>query len=124
MAELKKVKAKIEEAKIQKISDIWKKKPKGLGFNDTDALVITAKAGDKKITETFYFCLKPDGTFNVDTVSHDGSRARRARLASFLKHYKITSDVKTYNLAEGVKKWKGKSIDIVFIKDGGYIHIP
>lgn len=123
MAE-KKVKATIEDARIAKISDLWKRKPKGLHFNDTDALIITAKAGSKKITETFYFCLKPDGTFNVDTVSHDGSHARRMRLANFLKHYKITDNVKGYNLAEGVKKLKGKSIDVVLLEDGGYIYVP
>lgn len=124
MAEIEKVKARIEDARIIKISDLWKRKPKGLHFNDTDALVITVKADGKKITETFYFCLKPDGTFNVNTVSHDGSHARRVRLANFLKHYKITDDIKRYNLAEGVKEWKGKSVDIVPFKDGGYIYVP
>ncbi len=124
MVEIETVKAKIEDAKICKISELWKRKPKGLHFNDTDAIVITADAGNKKITETFYFCLKPDGTFNVNTISHDGSRARRMRLANFLKHYKITDDIKGYNLAEGVKKWKGKSIEVVPLKDGGYIYVP
>jgi len=124
MSEIKKVNARIEDARIAKISDIWRRKPRGLHFNDTDALVITAEAGGKKITETFYFCMKPDGTFDVNTVSHDGSHARRVRLANFLKHYKITDEVKGYNLAEGVKKLKGKSIEVVLLEEGGYIHVP
>lgn len=121
---MEKINATIEDAKLCKIFDLWKKKPKGLHFNDTDALVITAKAGNKKITETFYFCLKPDGTFNANTISHDGTRARRERLATFLKHYKFTDDVKGYNLAEGVKKWRGKKIEIVPYESSGYIYIP
>lgn len=122
---MKTVKARIEDASIHKISDLWRKKPRGLQFNDTDALIVTAKTDDGKIIkETFYFCLKPDGTFNTDTVSRDGSRGRRARLAAFLKHYKMTDAVKGYNLKEGVKKWKGKRVEAVPYKDGGYIHIP
>jgi len=123
MAE-KKLKAKITDAKIQKISDIFPRKPKGLGFNDTEALIITAKAGGKKITETFYFCLKPDGTFNVNTVSKDRGHARREKLAAFLNHYKFTDTVKEYNLAEAVGKWKGKSIEVVPYEGSGYIYIP
>ncbi len=119
------IEARIEDVSIHKISDLWRKKPRGLKFNDTDALIVTAKTdGGKTIKETFYFCLKPDGTFNVDTVSRDGSRGRRARLAAFLKHYKITDSVRGYNLAEGIKRWKGKNVKIVPYKDGGYIHIP
>lgn len=122
---MKTIKASIEDASIHKISDLWSRKPKGLQFNDTDALIVTAKTDDGKIIkETFYFCLKPDGTFNIDTVSRDGSRSRRARLATFLKHYGITDAVKGYNLKEGVKKWKGKRVEVVPYKDGGYIHIP
>jgi len=70
MPELEKVSATIQDAKIYKISDLWRRKPRGLKFNDTDALVVTVAAQDGSIIkETFYFCLKPDGTFNVNTVS-------------------------------------------------------
>ncbi len=121
---MEKVKAIIKDAKLCKISDLWKKKPRGLHFNDTDALIITAKTPNgKKIKETFYFCLKPDGTFNVDTITKDGSHARREKLATFLKHYKFTNDIKRYNLAEGVKEWKGKKIEVIPYKDSGYIHV-
>lgn len=122
---MEKIKAVIEDASIHKISALWRKKPKGLHFNDTDALIVTAKTDDgRMVKETFYFCLKPDGTFNVDTVSRDGSRGRRARLAAFLKHYKMTDAVRGYNVKEGIKKWKGMNVEVVPHKDRDYIHIP
>ena len=122
---MEKTSATIEEAKIYKISDIWRRKPRGLKFNDTDALIVTLKTSDGDIIkETFYFCLKPDGTFNVDTVSKDSSRARRLRLASFLKHYKITDNVAEYNLKEEVEKWKGIQVTITKSDDSRFIHIP
>ncbi|MDI6708651.1 MAG: hypothetical protein QMD21_00670 [Candidatus Thermoplasmatota archaeon] len=125
MAEEKRVEAVIKEAKIRKIVDLWSHKPRGLQFNDTDALIVTAETeAGKIINETFYFCLKPDGTFNIDTVSKNGSHVRRQRLASFLTHYKITDTPKSYNIKEGVEKWKGKKIEIVPYKDEGYIYIP
>lgn len=120
-----KIGAMIEEAKIYKISELWARKPKGLRFNDTDALIVTAKTKDgKAIRETFYFCLKPDGTFNIGTVSKDGSHVRRLRLASFLKHYKITDNVDEYNLKEGVRKWKGKEVLVVKAEGSGFIYVP
>jgi len=124
MPELEKVSATIQDAKIYKISDLWSRKPKGLKFNDTDALVITLRAQDgSTIKETFYFCLKPDGTFNVNTVSRD-SQARRQRLANFLKHYKITGNVDEYNLKEGIKRWKGIQVAAIKVGDSGFIYLP
>lgn len=120
-----KIGAMIEEAKIYKITELWARKPKGLRFNDTDALIVTAKTKNgKTIRETFYFCLKPDGTFNVDTVSKDGSHVRRLRLASFLRHYKMTDNVDEYNLKEGVKTWKGKEVLVVKAEGSGFIYVP
>jgi hypothetical protein len=122
---LEKISATIEEAKICKISDLWRRKPRGLKFNDTDALIVTVKTSDGDIIkETFYFCLKPDGTFDVNTVSKDSSRARRLRLASFLKHYNITENIDGYNLKEGVGKWKGKQVTVIKIGDSRFIYIP
>jgi len=122
---LEKTSATIEEAKIYKIFDIWRRKPRGLKFNDTDALIVTLKTSDGDIIkEAFYFCLKPDGTFNVDTLNKDSSRARRLRLASFLKHYKITDNVAEYNLKEEVEKWKGIQVTITKSDDSRFIHIP
>ena len=125
MPELKKISATIQDAKIYKISDLWRRKPRGLKFNDTDALVVTLRAQDgSTIKETFYFCLKPDGTFNVNTISRDSSRARRRRLASFLKHYKITSNVDEYNLKDEIKRWKGIEVAAIKVGDSGFIYVP
>jgi len=122
---LQEVSATIQDAKIYKISDLWRRKPRGLGFNDTDALVITLRARDgSTIKETFYFCLKPDGTFEINTVSKDGGRARRRRLASFLKHYKITGNVDEYNLREEISKWKGIRVAAIKVGDSGFIYVP
>lgn len=122
---MEKASATIEDAKIYKISDLWSRKPKGLKFNDTDAIVLTLKTPDGRTTkETFYFCLKPDGTFNVGTVSKDGSHVRRLRLASFLKHYKIADNVDEYNLKEGIQKWKGKQVTIMKADDQSFVYVP
>ncbi|MEN4007053.1 MAG: hypothetical protein PQ975_07290 [Methanobacterium sp.] len=118
------IKAKIEEAKIYDIYDLLKHKPRGLGFEDTDAIVVTVKTQDgKKITETFYVCIKPDGTFATNPISSH-SRFRRETLNRFLKHYKITEEVKDYKVVEEIEKWKGMEVEVVPYKDGGYIFIP
>jgi len=117
--------ATIVDAKIYKISDLWSRKPKGLKFNDTDAIVVTLKTkAGSIIKETFYFCLKPDGTFNVDTLSKDSSHLRRLRLASFLKHYKIADNVDGYNLKEGIEKWKGKQATVMKVDGEAFVYVP
>ena len=40
------MKAVVEEAVVCKISDLFRRKPPGLGFNETDALVIEARLED------------------------------------------------------------------------------
>ena len=125
MLGLEKISATIQDAKIYKISDLWRRKPRGLQFNDTDALILTLRTPDgSTIKETFYFCLKPDGTFNVNTLSKDGSHARQQRLARFLKHYKITNNVDEYNLKEETNKWKGIEVAVVKAGDSGFIYVP
>ena len=125
MPRLKTINATIQDAKIHKISNLWRKKPRGLKFNDTDAIVVTLRVQDgSTIKEPFYFCLKPDGTFNVNTVSKDGSHVRRQRLASFLKHYKITDNVDEYNLKKGISKWKGKNVTAIKADDSCFIYVP
>lgn len=120
----KRIKAKIEEAKIYDIYDLLKHKPKGLGFEDTDAIVVTAKTQDgKKITETFYVCIKPDGTLATNPISKH-SRFRREKLNRFLKHYKITEKIKDYKITEEIEKWRGVEVEVVPYKDAGYIYIP
>ena len=120
-----KVKALIEEASIHKIFDLFSRKPRGLKFNDTDAIVLTAKTDDgKTITRTFYFSLKADGTFDEKSIARDGSRARRQRLASFIKYYGIAGNMKEYNIKERIGEWKGKTVEVVFDEKDGSIYIP
>jgi hypothetical protein len=122
---MEKAGAVIEEASLHKIYDLFSRKPGGLKFNDTDAIVVTAKTEDgKKITRTFYFCLKPDGTFDEKTVARDGSRARRQRLASFLRYYRLAENVKEYNIKERIGEWKGKTVEVVFDEKDESIYIP
>jgi hypothetical protein len=111
---MEKIGAVIEGAGLYDIYDLFSRKPRGLKFNDTDAIVISAKTKDGSIiTKTFYFCLKPDGTFYPETISRNGSRARRHRLASFLTYYGIAENVKEYNIKKGIGEWKGKTIEVV-----------
>jgi len=120
-----KIRALIEDAKIYKISDLWKRRPRGLRFNDTDALIVTLITSDGDIIkETFYFCLKPDGTFNVDTVSRGGSQAGRLRLARFLKHYKITDNVREYNLKKEVENLRDREVTVMKCDGYGFIYVP
>lgn len=122
---MEKVRAVIEEASLHKIYDLFSSKPGGLKFNDTDAIVVTAKTEDgKKITTTFYFCLKPDGTFNQETINRDGSRARRQRLASFLRYYRLAENVKEYNIKERIGEWKGKTMEVLPSEKDGSIYVP
>jgi len=119
---MEKLRAVIEEASLYNIYDLFKRKPSALKFNDTDAVVVKAKTDDgKKITRTFYFCLKPNGTFDVNTISRDSSKARRHRLASFLKYYGLAENVREYNIKERIGEWRGKSIEV---EKEGNIYIP
>jgi len=119
------IKATIEDAKIYKISELWRKKPLGLKFNDTDAIIVTMKTADGCIMkDAFYFCLKPDGTFNVKTISKDHGHLRRLRLAKFLKHYHLTDDVKHYNLKQNIGEWKGKEVQMTKSNDSTLIYVP
>ena len=122
---MKTLEAVIEEASIHKISELFSRKPPGLKFNDTDAVVVTARTGDGRlVSRTFYFCLKPDGTFYEKTIRKDGSLARRRRLAKFIRQYKMTQDVRTYNIKDRIGEWKGKTIEVVPSEKEGIIYIP
>lgn len=119
-----KLNATIVDAKIYKVFDLWRRKPKCLTFNDTDVVVVTAKARNgERASETFFTCLKGDGTFSLKTANHI-AHSRRERLARFLKYYKFTDSPEDYNLVDNVCKWKDKEVKIV--KDGGehYIYVP
>ncbi len=123
---MEKVKAVIEDAGVYKIGDLFTKKPCGLKINETDAIVITAKTerSNRVVTRTFYFCLKPDGTFYEESIARNGSRTRRHRLASFLRHYKIAEDVKRYNITERIGEWRGVPVEVVPIEKDGIIYVP
>lgn len=110
---MEKISAEIEDARIQSVYDIWRRKPPGLRFCDTDVLTITATTEEgEEVKDTFFLSLKADGTFAVNTA-HRISRLRRKRLAKFLRHYDITEEVTKYNLRKGIEEWKGKKIEVV-----------
>ncbi|MDI6722944.1 MAG: hypothetical protein QMD97_05265 [Candidatus Aenigmarchaeota archaeon] len=103
-------KATIVDAKLYDVYDLWKRKPRQLAFNDIDVIVVKVKSGDKEIEETFFTCLKGNGTFSTNTPSRR-SVARRNKLARFLMHY-FGAEPKCYNLKEGIKGWKGRHVEI------------
>lgn len=111
--------ATITKVEICDVLDLWRKKPQQLRFDDTDVLIVTAKAGNKEIKETFFTCLKPDGTFNIKTANKT-SQARRQKLASFLKYYFKVADPKRYNLKESIKDWEGKKVKL----EKDFIYLP
>ena len=119
---MERISAKIEDAKVCKISDLWRKKPPGVAFADTDAVIVTAKTPDgKTIRETFYLRLKADGTMSTAAIDKI-SRGKQQRFAKFLERY-ITKEVKGYNVKERVGEWKGKSVEVVPYKRTGFIHV-
>lgn len=111
------VKATIEDARIRKISDIFKSlhKPKGLSFADTDAVILYLKADGKRFAETFYCSIAANGTVNTSVASKEAQRRQR-RLASFIKTF--ISKEQNYNIREKISEWKGKQIEMV--KKGEY----
>jgi len=119
-------KAVIEGASVHKIvGDLFKRKPPGLGFNETDAVVITARTEDGgMMTETFYLCLKPDGTFDEQSMGSDASQARRHRLAKFIRYYGLAEDISIYNLRDGVSAWIGRAVEVLPSKKGDIIYTP
>ncbi len=122
---MKRISAVIERADIYKISDLFRIKPSGLRFNETDALVMTVRSEDgRKINSIFYFSLKPDGTFEEEILGTDAAKSRRHRLAAFLRHYKIAEDVRSYNLKDRVGELKGVSVEAVPIDDDMAIYVP
>lgn len=123
---MERIKAIIEEAGVHKIvGDLFTRKPPGLRFNETDAVVVTARADDgRRVTTTFYLCLKPDGTFEEESLGTDASRARRHKLASFLRYYRFAEDVGTYNLKDKVGDWIGKAVEVLSVEKGATIYVP
>lgn len=123
---MERTKAVIEEAGVHKIvGDLFRRKPPGLGFNETDAVVITARTEDgKRVTETFYLCLKPDGTFDEQSMGSDASQFRRHRLANFLRYYRFAEHISIYNLRDRISDWKGLAVEVLPSEKGEIIYIP
>ena len=111
------MKAKIKNAKLMRVNQIWKKhKPQGLGFSDTDVIILDLKTGDSKtFNQNFYCRLKADGTLGHSITKT--SEKRQQELQSFIKRY-ITQD-KKYNIRNNINTWKGKEVEIDEIS-GGY----
>jgi hypothetical protein len=119
------MKAVVEEAVVCKISDLFRRKPPGLGFNETDALVIKARLEDgRQIGATFYFSLKPDGTFEEEPMGRNAIKARRHKLACFLRYYGMTDEVDKYILKDRISEFKGGNVEVIPIKGELSIYIP
>ena len=119
------LKAVVEEADACKISDLFSRKLPGLGFNETDALVIKARLEDgRQIGATFYFSLKPDGTFEEEPMGRNAIKARRHKLASFLRYYGMTDEVDKYKLKDRISEFKGGNVEVIPIKGELSIYIP
>lgn len=117
--------AVVEEADVCKISDLFRRKPPGLGFNETDALVIKARLEDgRQIGATFYFSLKPDGTFEEEPMGRIAIKARRHKLASFLRYYGMTDEIDKYKLKDRISEFKGGNVEVIPIKGELSIYIP
>lgn len=115
------MRAIIQNAKLKRINEIWKKhKPQGLGFSDNDVIIISLKTEDgKKFNQSFYCRLKGDGTLahSITKVSEK----RQKELQSFIKKY-ISKD-EGYNIRENINAWNGKKVDVEEINGGCVIRI-
>jgi hypothetical protein len=119
------MKAVVEEADVCKISELFRRKPPGLGFNETDALVIKARLEDgRQIGATFYFSLKPDGTFEEEPMGRNAIKARRHKLASFLRYYGMTDEIDKYKLKDRISEFKGGNVEVIPINGELSIYIP
>jgi hypothetical protein len=118
------MKAVVEDAKVRNISELFRRKPPGLGFNETDALVINARLEDGRQIGAFYFGLKPDGTFEEEPMGRDAVKARRHKLATFLRYYGVTDDVDKYKLKDRISEFIGEIVSVVPIKGELSIYIP
>jgi len=104
------MKAIIKDVKLKSIFDLWGKKPQGLSFADTDAIVLTIKANSKTISETFYCRINANGT--LATAGADKLSLRRQKtLQVFISKY-ITKE-KNYNIRKRINEWKGKTVELI-----------
>lgn len=112
------MKAMILDAKLKRVNQIWKKhKPQGIGFSDTDIVIVNLKTENgKEFTKNFYCRLKADGTIGHSITK--ASEKRQQDLQNFIKKY--ISHNKKYDLMENIHTWKGKKVDMEEVK-GEYV---
>lgn len=100
----------IEDVRIVKMTDLWRKKPKVFS-SESDAIIVTIKTPEgKKVKETFYAYIKPDGTFNIKSGRTKTPTQRK--FVNFLQYYKLANNLEKYNIIEESKGWKGKPVKI------------
>ena len=122
---MERIRAVIESADVYKISDLFRTKPAGLRFNETDALVVVAKLDDGRMFKSiFYFSLKPDGTFEEEILGMDAAKFRRHRLAAFLRYYRIAEDASEYKLKTRVCELKGLNVEAIPVDGNMAIYVP
>ena len=104
------MKAIIQKAELRRIYAVWKKhKPQGLGFSDTDVVMLTLKTeAGQEFSEDFYCRLKGDGTIGRSMTR--ASEKRQQNLRNFVREY--ISKERNYNVRENIDRWKGKEVEI------------
>ena len=113
------MKAVIRVAKLLHVDDAWKgHKPQGLGFSDTDVIIVTVqeKGGKELFEQDFYCRLKADGSLAHSITRR--SEKRQRELQAFISRY--ISKEKRYNVKARIGEWKGKDVAIEKV-DGVYI---
>lgn len=121
---VKRVDAIIQDVKVSRVAEIFKRRPSSLRINETDALIVRAKTADgREAARVFYLCLKADGTVDLETIASGLSRARRNRLTSFLRYYGlVNSKERRYKLKESIKSWSGRHVEA--LADADLIFVP
>ncbi|MDP3026377.1 MAG: hypothetical protein Q8N63_01620 [Nanoarchaeota archaeon] len=104
------MKAIIKDVKLKSIFDLWERKPQGLSFADTDAIVLTINANGRTISETFYCRITANGTL-ATTGANKLSLRKQKTLQAFINKY--ISKEKNYNIRERNNEWKGKTIELI-----------
>ncbi len=105
------MKAVIKEAKLLHVDDVWKgHKPQGLGFSDTDVIIVTVqeKGGKELFEQDFYCRLKADGTLAHSITRR--SEKRQRELQAFIRKY--VSKEEGYNVKAKIGGWKGKEVEL------------
>ncbi|MBI3412509.1 MAG: hypothetical protein HY051_00315 [Candidatus Aenigmarchaeota archaeon] len=109
----------IEDVKIVKIRDMWRKKPAAFS-SESDAIIITIKTPEgKKEKKTFYAYIEPGGMLGIKY-----GRAKtptQQKFINFLRYYKLADNLEEYDVIEESKGWKGKTVKI---DSSGKIVIP